>query len=48
MKSKKFTIAVVQLSLNDTPENNLAKCLNWVEKAAGKGAEVICLPELYS
>lgn len=48
MKSKKFTIAVVQLSLNGTPENNLAKCLNWVEKAVQKGAEVVCLPELYS
>lgn len=40
-------IAVVQLNLNDTPENNLKKCTSRVREAAGKGAEVICLPELY-
>ena len=45
---KKYNIAVVQLNLNDIPENNLKKCTAWVEKAAGQGAEVICLPELYS
>lgn len=45
---KKYTIAVVQLNLNDVAENNLKKCLDWVRKAATKGAEVICLPELYS
>ncbi|MCB0474556.1 MAG: carbon-nitrogen hydrolase [Flavobacteriaceae bacterium] len=40
-------IAVVQLNLNDTPENNLKKCTSRVREAAGKGADVICLPELY-
>ena len=40
-------IAVVQLNLNDTPENNLKKCTSRVREAALKGAEVICLPELY-
>jgi N-carbamoylputrescine amidase len=43
-----YKIAVIQLSLNDVPKNNLKKCLNWVKKAAQQGAEVICLPELYS
>ncbi len=42
-----YQIAVVQLSLNDGPENNLKKGLEWVRRAAGKGARVICLPELY-
>ncbi|HZW63628.1 MAG TPA: carbon-nitrogen hydrolase [Flavobacteriaceae bacterium] len=45
---RNYTIAVIQLNLNNTPENNLKKCTEWVEKAAEKGAEVICLPELYS
>ena len=46
--SKKYKIAVVQLNLNDVPENNLEKCKSWVKDAAGLGAEVILLPELYS
>lgn len=45
---KNYKIAVVQLNLNNTPENNLNKCTKWVRKAAQQGAEVICLPELYS
>lgn len=45
---KNYTIAVIQLNLNNTPKNNLEKCKDWVTKAAKKGAEVICLPELYS
>lgn len=43
-----YKIAVVQLNLNNTPENNLQKCLSWVRDAANQGADVICLPELYS
>lgn len=48
MSKNKYTIAVVQLNLNNVPENNLKKCLQWVRDAAAKGAEVICIPELYS
>ena len=48
MGKNKYTIAVIQLNLNDTPENNLKKCIQWVKDAAKKGAEVISLPELYS
>ncbi len=47
MPNKKYNIAVVQVSLNDKPENNLKKCLQWVRDAAAQGAEVISLPELY-
>jgi N-carbamoylputrescine amidase len=45
---QKYKIAVVQLNLNNSAENNLKKCLAWVRDAANKGAEVISLPELYS
>ncbi|TPV32400.1 carbon-nitrogen hydrolase [Paucihalobacter ruber] len=48
MGKRSYKIAVIQLNLNDKPENNLKKCLAWVREAAAKGAEVISLPELYS
>lgn len=48
MSNKKYNIAVVQLNLNNTPENNLKKCLSWVSDAAKQGAEIILIPELYS
>ena len=48
MGNRTYKIAVIQLNLNDKPENNLKKCLRWVKEAAKKGAEVISLPELYS
>ena len=48
MAQSKYTIAVLQLNLNDIPANNLKKCISWVRDAAAKGAEVISLPELYS
>lgn len=48
MPNRTYKIAVIQLNLNDVPENNLKKCLSWVKNAAKQGAEVISLPELYS
>ncbi|MFA6944614.1 MAG: carbon-nitrogen hydrolase [Pedobacter sp.] len=48
MSKSTYKIAVLQLNLNDTAENNLKKCLSWVRDAASQGAEVISLPELYS
>ena len=42
-----FNIALVQLALGGTPAQNLEKSLLWVRKAARKGGQVICLPELY-
>jgi len=44
---RKFNIALVQISLSGSPEQNLAKSLAWVRKAAQQGGQVICLPELY-
>ena len=48
MKNKNYHIALVQVSLDGTPDVNLKKCLEWIRKAAKQGANVICLPELYS
>ncbi|MFN8258796.1 MAG: carbon-nitrogen hydrolase [Bacteroidales bacterium] len=43
-----FTIALLQLNLNSDAINNREKCREWIQSAASKGAQVICLPELYS
>ncbi len=48
MKRKNYNIALTQISLDATPEVNLKKCLEWIRKAAREGANVVCLPELYS
>jgi N-carbamoylputrescine amidase len=46
-KNKKIKIGLLQISISGTPEENIAKTLNWVEKAVKKGANIICVPELY-
>ncbi|HAQ18551.1 MAG TPA: acyltransferase [Prolixibacteraceae bacterium] len=48
MENKNYNIALIQISLDATPEVNLKKCLEWIRKAAEQGANVVCLPELYS
>jgi N-carbamoylputrescine amidase len=47
MKSGKYKIALLQLELNSLKQDNLKKAREWVRLASGKGANVICLPELY-
>ena len=44
---QKFTIGLIQMSMSDKTEDNLKKALDRIEKAAKKGAKVICLPELF-
>ena len=43
----KFSIALVQMSATNDPDENLKKAATMVEQAASKGARVICLPELF-
>lgn len=45
--SNKFKIGLIQISLGKNPDDNLKKAIAWVESAAKKGADVICLPELF-
>ncbi|MGH8694754.1 MAG: nitrilase-related carbon-nitrogen hydrolase, partial [Burkholderiales bacterium] len=42
-----FKIGLIQLSCGPDPEKNLAHALDRVREAAGRGAQVICLPELF-
>lgn len=43
----KFKVGLIQLSFTKNPDENLNKAIKWIEKAADKGARVICLPELF-
>jgi len=43
----KFTIGLIQLALSDNTEANLTKAVNRIEDAVKRGAQVICLPELF-
>ncbi|MCC5911140.1 MAG: carbon-nitrogen hydrolase family protein [Clostridiaceae bacterium] len=45
---KKFKIAVVQMKseMKDT-KYNLKKAIDFIEKAKNKGADIVCLPELF-
>ncbi len=45
--TKKFTVGLVQMSATPDPDENLEKAVAKVEEAAQKGAQVICLPELF-
>jgi N-carbamoylputrescine amidase len=44
---KKFTAAIIQMAISLDAGENLKNAINWIEKAARQGAEVICLPELF-
>ena len=44
---KKFNVGLIQLAFSKNPDENLKKAIVWIEKAAKKGAQVICLPELF-
>lgn len=43
----KFTIALVQMRCSPDPGENLAKAICRAEEAAGAGAKITCLPELF-
>jgi len=43
----KFKIGLIQIGLGKKTDENIKKGISWIEKAAKKGANVICLPELF-
>src|SRR5881628_1039387 len=42
-----FKVALVQMSMSDDPEANLAKAIARTREAAQQGATLVCLPELF-
>jgi N-carbamoylputrescine amidase len=44
---EKFRVGLVQMSAGPEPEKNLQQALERVRGAAGRGAQVVCLPELF-
>ena len=47
MAERNFQIGVVQMSCTPEPEQNLERAMAHIRDAAAKGAEVVCLPELF-
>jgi N-carbamoylputrescine amidase len=43
----KYVTGLVQMSCSPSPDENLQKAVAFVEDAAQRGAEVVCLPELF-
>jgi N-carbamoylputrescine amidase len=45
--TEKFKIGLIQMAVGPDPDANLAKAVAFVQEAAGKGANIVCLPELF-
>jgi N-carbamoylputrescine amidase len=46
-RPRSFRVGLVQMAMSADPQANLDKAAARVEEAAGKGAQVVCLPELF-
>ncbi|MGH9351310.1 MAG: nitrilase-related carbon-nitrogen hydrolase, partial [Terriglobia bacterium] len=42
-----FKLAVIQMACGREPDANLARAIELIEEAAGRGAKLIGLPELF-
>ncbi len=47
MPSKKFCVGLVQMSATPDPEKNLQRAIDKIHHAQARGAQVVCLPELF-
>ncbi len=45
--AEKFTVGLVQMYCSPEPEDNMDRAIGFVREAARRGAQVICLPELF-
>lgn len=46
--SKKVNVGLVQMSCTANPKENLSKAISGVREAASKGAQIVCLQELFT
>lgn len=47
-KPNKVSVGLVQMTCSPTPEKNVEKAMQLVEKAADQGAQIVCLQELFA
>jgi N-carbamoylputrescine amidase len=47
VRMEKFRVGLVQMSCAVDPNENLEKAMWRIREAAGRGAEIVCLPELF-
>ena len=45
---KLVTLGLIQMSMSTDRQENLSKALKMIEEAAKKGAQIVCLPELFA
>ena len=48
MSNKKVNVGTVQMSCTAKPEENLNKAILKIRDAAAKGAQIVCLQELFT
>jgi N-carbamoylputrescine amidase len=46
-KREKYKVGLVQMSMGEDVDANLQKAVEFTEEAAGKGAKIVCLPEMF-
>ncbi|MFO7526517.1 MAG: carbon-nitrogen hydrolase [Ignavibacteriaceae bacterium] len=45
---EKFNVGLIQMAFDKSPKVNVKNAIKWIEKAAKKKAQIICLPELFT
>ncbi|MFP5235823.1 MAG: carbon-nitrogen hydrolase [Acidobacteriota bacterium] len=45
--TRKYKVGLVQMKMGPDPEANLARAIEHVREAAARGANIVCLPELF-
>lgn len=48
LSSKNVHVGLVQMSCTSNPKENLTKAIQYVKEAASKGAQIVCLQELFT
>ncbi len=46
-RARKFAVALIQMRMGPDPETNFTAAVEHIREAACRGAEVVCLPELF-
>lgn len=44
---RRYKVGLIQMTIGDRPDENLRRATGMIRDAAGRGASVICLPELF-